>query len=215
MKERSKKTSTYVCMEINRTFLADIETLRTYLYEGMNLREIQERIEKLDDSLNMKDRLRLLLQRITENTQSHYEAKRILEMWIREYHSILLREVVVIPSKTECEQGHYMPRYHCRAIESMCRVVEIVEKNKTIFEAVRATLIQNLKGDHKILRICWTLNEIVNNPDKTKEDPRNCFDVGDILIALDVPRNFTLVSGDKHFFLICEVLKVPFHYIDP
>lgn len=215
LRERSKITSTYVCMELNRTFLADIETLRTYLYEGMNFEEIHERIENLDDSLNMKDRLRLLFQRITENTQSHYEAKRILERWIREYHANLLRGVVVIPSKTACEQGHYMPGYACRGGKSLCRVVVIIEKDKPLFEAVRATLVQQVKGDRQMLRMCWTLNEIINSPNKAKEDPRNCFDVGDVLIALDVSGNSTLVSGDKHFFLICDVLGVPFHYIDP
>lgn len=215
LKQRNKITSTYVCMELNRTFLADAETLETMLLEGTNLQEIWERIKKLDYEKNVKDRLELLFQKITEGVQSLYEARSILKRLIRHYHSILLREVTIIPSETGCEQGLYKPGYDCRGINSICKVINVVKKNRALFEAVRTALVENLQRDRKVLRICWTLNEVANNPSKTKEDPRNCYDIGDILIALDVPENFTLVSEDKHFFLICEILKVPFHHMDP
>jgi hypothetical protein len=219
LKEKNKKISTYVYMELNRTVLADAKTLKTYLCDCINLGEIWKRIEALDNSTNMKHRLELIFQKITEDASNLYEAKRILKMWLRHYPSITLKEIIVIPSKTHCEQGQYMPNYDCRGIKSLCRVTENVEKNKAILEALRIELVQDVKSssdeDRGKLDICWSLNEIINNPEKTKENPRNCFNIGDILIALDVPDNFTLISSDKDFFLICEVLRIPFHYIDP
>jgi hypothetical protein len=215
LEKRNKKTSTYVCMELNRTFLADAETLRTYLYEETSLCKVEERIAELDDSLNVKDRLKLLLRKITEEPANLQRAKTILETLIQNYHFILLRDVAVVPSKTECEQGQYMPGYNCRGVRSMCRVGNIVEKNIALFEAVRRNIVENLRGNQRVFRICLVLDEIIKNPEKAREDPRNCFDIGDILIALDVPDDFTLVSADRHFFLICKTLKVPFHFLDP
>lgn len=184
LKEKNKLISTYVCMELNRTVLADAETLKTYLYDCMNLNEIRERIRALSNSTRMKHRL----------------------------------ELNVIPSKTDCEKGQYMADYSCRGIKSSCRVTENVEKNKDLLRTLKIELVQDVQDvnrDRGKLDICWSLDEIIRNPEKTKENPRNCFNVGDILIALDVPDNFTLVSGDKDFFLICEVLKISFYYIDP
>ncbi len=218
LNEKNKKISTYVCMELNRTVLADAKTMRTYLCDCINLGEIWKRIEALDNSTNMKHRLKLIFQKITEDASNLFEAERILKMWLRHYPSIILRGITVVPSKTNCEQGQYMPNYNCRGTKSLCRVTENVERNKALLEALRVKLVQNVKSssdeDRRKLDICWSLNEIINNPEKTKENPSNCFNVGDILIALDVPDNFTLVSSDKDFFLICEVLKIPFHHID-
>ncbi len=215
LKQRNRVTSTYVCMELNRTFLADAEMLETMLHEGTNLQDVWGRIRSLDHKENVKDRLELLFLKTTRGVHSLYEAKSILKRLIKHYQSILLREVTVIPSETRCEQGLYMPGYDCRGINSTCKVVDVVKKNKVLIDAVRIALVENLQRDRRVLNICWVLNDIVENPSKTKEDPRNCYDIGDILIALDVPEGFTLVSEDKHFFLICEVLNIPFHHIEP
>jgi len=215
LKEKNKLISTYVCMELNRTVLADAETLKTYLCDCMNLEEIWERIEALGNSTRMKHRLGLIFHRITEDVSDLYEARRIMEMWLRHYPSIILKEINVIPSKTDCEQGQYMPDYGCRGIKSLCRVPENVEKNKGLLKILQIELVQDVNKDRGKLDICWSLDEIINNPERTKENPRNCFNVGDILIALDVPDNFTLISSDKDFFLICEVLRISFYYIDP
>lgn len=213
LEQKNKVTSTYVCMELNRTFLADAETLEVLFCEVTDLKVIWEKIRKYSE-LNVRDRLELLFHKITEDTQSLYEAKSILKRLIKHYHSILLRGVTIIPSRTECEKGLYIRGYICRGTKSTCKVTDVVEENKPLFESIRTKLVENLQKDRKTLRICWTLNEITGNPSKTREDPRNCFDIGDILIALDVPESFTLVSEDKGFFLICEVLNVPFYHID-
>jgi hypothetical protein len=89
------------------------------------------------------------------------------------------------------------------------------QKKRALIEAVRIALVENLQRDRRILNICWVLNDIVEDPVKIKKDPRNCYDTGDILIALDVPESFTLVSEDRHFFLISEVLNISFHHIKP
>ncbi|KYK38600.1 MAG: hypothetical protein AYK18_16910 [Theionarchaea archaeon DG-70] len=57
--------------------------------------------------------------------------------------------------------------------------------------------------------------EVIEAPDKIKQNPNKCFCLGDILIALDVPEGFDLVSEDKHFFPICDVLNISFCQIDP
>lgn len=181
----------------------------------MNLEEIRERIEALGNSTRIKHRLGMMFQKITEDVSDLYEARNIMEMWFQHYPSIILRGINVIPSKTGCEQGQYMPDYSCRGIKSLCRVTENVEKNKSLLKTLQTKLVQNVNRDRGKLDICWSLDEIIKNPEKTKENPRNCFNVGDILIALDVPDNFTLISSDKGFFLICEVLGISFHYIDP
>lgn len=215
LKEKNKITSTYVCMELNRTVLADAETLKNFLRDCMNLKEIWERIEALDDSTREKHRLRLIFQKITEDASDIYEAKVVIQMWLQHYPSSILKETDVIPSKTDCEQGQYMSDYSCRGIKSLCRVTEIVEKNKGLLETLRIEMVQDVNKDRRKLETCGSLNEIINNPVRTKENPSNCFNVGDILIALDVPDNFTLISNDNDFFLICEVLGIPFYYIDP
>ena len=215
LEKKNKIISTYVRMELNRTVLADANTLKTYLHECMNLEEIRKRIDAMDDSARVKHRLGLIFHRITEDASDIYEAKEVMRMWLQHYPSIILKETHIISSKTDCEQGQYMPDYSCRGIKSLCRVTEIVEKNKSLLKTLQIELVQSVKKDRRKLDICWSLNDVINNPKKIKESPGNCFNVGDILIALDVPDNFTLVSSDEDFFLICKILGVSFYHIDP
>lgn len=128
LKQRNKVTSTYVCMELNRTFLADAEMLETMLHEGTDLQDVWGRIGSLDHEKNIKNRLELLFKKTTEGVHSLYEAKSILKRLIKHYRSILLREMTVIPSETRCEQGLYMPGYGCRGINSKCKVVDVVKR---------------------------------------------------------------------------------------
>lgn len=201
-------------MELNRTVLADAKTLRTYICDCANLEEIWERIEALSNSTRIKCRLGLIFQKMIEEASDLDEVRDTLEMWLEHYPSIILKEISVIPGKTDCEQGQYMPDYSCRGIKSTCKVIENIGKNRDSLKALQIRLVEDVSKDRRKLDICWSLNEIINDPKKTKENPRNCFNVGDILIALDVPDDFTLVSSDRGFFLICEVLGISFYYID-
>lgn len=201
-------------MELNRTYLKDAYTLDTILKESRNLENVGERIEEIPYNPS-KERLEFLFERITQDNFTLREAKIRLKRIIKWYHTILLKGIAVIPSKTQCEQLLPKNEFQCRRTLSTCRTSKIIEENKISFELIRKKLLKSIRKDLKTLRICRALYEVIRNPDKVKEDPRNCFDVGDVLIALDVPEGFTLISEDKHFVSICEVLNIRFWRVAP
>jgi len=209
LKQKNVITSTYVNMELNRTYFKDSHILYTMLQEHGSLEKVRERIEKIHFRRE-KERLGFIYERITADSFNLHEAKIRLERLIKWYHTILLRGVNVILSKTECEQCLPRRNFKCRGSKSMCRVNEVVEENKVSFEAIRRKFLENLQKDITRLRICRVIAEIVEVPDRIKQNPDKCFCLGDILIALDVPEGFDLVSEDKHFLFICDVLNIPF-----
>jgi hypothetical protein len=208
LRKKNTITSTYVNMELNRTYLKDAYTLDTIFRENNSMEMIKERIEQISHN-SVRERLEFLFERISQDDFTLREAKIRLERIIKWYHTILLKGIAVIPSRTRCEQ--LLPeKFQCRKTLSTCRVNEIVEENKRYFEEIRKELLKSVQKDSKMLRICRNLYEIIKNPYKAKEDPRNCFDIGDILIALDVPEGVTFISEDNHFVPICEILNVSF-----
>jgi hypothetical protein len=101
------------------------------------------------------------------------EAKTRLERLIKWYHTKLLRGVYVILSGTECEQCLPKRNFSCRGSHSMCRANEIVEKNRVSFEAIQKKLLENLQKDIDKLKICSAIAEVVEVPDKIKQNPDN------------------------------------------
>lgn len=212
--QKNMITSTYVNMELNRTYYKDSYTLYTMLQEHTSLDEVKERIKEMHFQRE-KERLELIFERITADNFELHEAKIRLKRLIKWYHTILLKGVNVIQSRTRCEQCLPTGNFKCRGSSSMCRVVEIVEENKVSFEAIRRKFLENLQKDIARLRICGVIAEVIEIPDKIKQNPDKCFCLGDILIALDVPEGFDLVSEDKHFLFICDVLNTSFCQINP
>lgn len=82
-----------------------------------------------------------------------------------------------------------------------------MRENKSFFILICEELHED---SQKINNICRIVTEVAEVPSRIKQDPRKCFILGDILIALDVPEDFILVSEDNHFYIICDVLNIPF-----
>lgn len=214
LNQKNMITSTYVNMELNKTYYKDSYTLYIMLQEHRSLEEVKERIKEMQFRRE-KERLEVIFERITADNFELHEAKIRLKKLIKWYHTKLLRGVNVILSKTRCEQCLPIRNFKCRGSNSTCRVNEIVEENKVSFEAIQGKFFENLQKDITKLKICGVIAEVIKIPDKIKQNPGNCFCLGDILIALDVPEGFDLVSEDKHFFFICDVLNTSFCQIDP
>lgn len=163
-----------------------------------------------------RKRLKLILERVTADSFILREAKIRLKRIMKYYHTLLLRGISVIPSKTRCEQCLSTNEFKCRGSSSICRVDEVVEENKSSFAVICGKFLEGLqKNDdlqkkQTIMKVCEVIAEVTEVPRRTKQDPSKCFKLGDILIALDVPGDFILVSEDRHFFVICDVLHIPF-----
>lgn len=216
LEQKNKITSTYVNMELNRTYYKDCYTLQTMLEEQKDLGEVERRINEMPPFRERK-RLRLILSRITTDSFILHEAKIRLKRIIKYYHTLLLRGISIIPSKTRCEQCLSLNEFKCRGTLSVCKADDIVEKNKLSFTMIHGKLLESLqKNDYSkkkqdtIMKMCGVIAEVIKVPSKIKQNPSNCFKLGDILIALDVPKDSVLVSEDSHFFIVCGVLNVPF-----
>ena len=213
---KNKITSTYVNMELNRTYYKDSHTLYTMLEEQKDLDRVRIRINEMPP-YRERERLRLILERITADSFVLGEAKIRLKRIIKYYHTSLLREISIIPSKTRCEQCLSTNEFKCRGSYSVCRADDIVEENKSSFVMICRKFLEDLqendylqKKQNTIMEMCKVIAEVTEVPSKIKQDPRKCLKLGDILIALDVPDDFILVSEDSHFFVICDVLNVLF-----
>jgi len=103
LNQKNVITSTYVNMELNRTYYKDSYTLHTMLQEHRSLEEVKERIKEMHFRRE-KERLELIFERITADNFELHEAKIRLKRLIKWYHTKLLKGVNVILSRTRCEQ---------------------------------------------------------------------------------------------------------------
>jgi len=213
--QKNKITSTYVNIELNKTYYKDSYTLYTMLEEQRDLDEVRKRINEMPFHRE-RERLKLILERITADSFVLREVRISLKRIMKYYHTLLLRGINIIPSKTRCEQCLSTNEFKCRGSYSICRVDEVVEENKPFFVVISGKFLEDLQRiddlqkKQTVMKICGVITEVTEAPIRIKQDPSKCFKLGDILIALDVPTDFILVSEDSHFFIICDVLHTPF-----
>ena len=88
LNQKNMVTSTYVNMELNRTYYKDSYTLYTMLQEHTSLDEVKERIKEMHFQRE-KERLELIFERITDDNFELHEAKIRLKRLIKvSYHTL-------------------------------------------------------------------------------------------------------------------------------
>lgn len=211
-----KHTSTYVKMELNRTFLLDAVFLHDLLMEERNLNNVYRRLTEFPVTPRRRIRCLELLSRISGKLRFDVNiAIARLENLLTEFDVIFLDDISVIVSGTECPLSYAVKSVEsayevassmtCRRDAPPCRIVDYLLENKQQLK----NLHTNVAQDKEFAGICSLLTRWFEEPLVAKG--RNCMILGDIIICLDSPKKCSIVSTNvKHFELICKSLGKDF-----
>lgn len=215
--ENKRKSSTkYVCMEINRTFLKDAIFLHSLLVEEMNLSVVFKRVQAYPKMTARRIKRCLdILSKITDEGQLRVEDSiaRLANL-ITGLRIVLLSGISIVTSGTDCpladkEVVHIPPIYtietRCTRDSPECKIVNYMEENRTSITEILNSPVSNESFE----KLRDFLSKLIGNEKIAKG--RNCQKLGDIIICLDSPSDFTIYSTNvKDFAIVCESLGKSF-----
>ena len=213
---KDKHTSTYVKMELNRTFLLDAVLLHDLLMEERNLKNVYIRLTKFPVTPRRRTRCLELLSRISGKLRFDVNiAVARLENLLIEFDVTFLDDISVIVSGTECPLAYAVESIEsayevassmtCRRDSPPCRIVEYLLENKQQLKNLHTNVVQDKEfaGIRKLLAR-WFGDPLVAKG-------KNCMILGDIVICLDSPEKCSVASTNvKHFGPICKSLRKDF-----
>jgi len=126
-----------------------------------------------------------------------------------------------LTNATECSIAHQLPtkiivagkseyvyKYTCRREEARCRLPQFLQKHSEKLLAIEQML--KSKGvNAELQKSLSALERIRKHPQgfSTAKGSKNCWRLGDIIIALEVPEGYTLLTTNaRHFVPLCEAL---------
>lgn len=216
LKSKTKATSSYVQMEMNRTALKDAVFLYTVMVEEGNLPAVFTRLQSYPQTERAVRRCVELLGRITQQRQLRLadSMARLENLIIALGQSMYLRDVDVMASGTNCPlsdsqieyvSGTYRINTSCTKKAPACDVSAYMN-NRT--EDLKKVLAEVSTVSH-LENLTTLLKNVIVNPQEAKG--RNCATLGDLIICMDSPDDYVISSSNtKDFAPICKSLGKPF-----
>jgi hypothetical protein len=104
------------------------------------------------------------------------------------------------------ENDRDLDRVRCRREEARCSLSELLEAHKEHLRAILDAFenVPSTKRDNRAMGVLQRL--LASNDFETAKGQRNCWPLGDTIIALEVPENVPVYTLDHHFDVICEAL---------
>lgn len=219
LKEKIKKienldkyTTTFAIMEINCSLLKDAIFLYSLLIEERDLTIVFERLQQYPLTPRRRKRCLAILEKLTNKRQLRLaDAITRLESLITGLHSLLLRDIKLIESKTKCPLAHirieeldqiYEISFSCKRESAKCNLEYFLKENKDNLGKILALNALN----SKLLELVSKISE-----DSRIAKGRNCSKLGDIIICLEAPSNYTIYSTNVNDFEpICKALEKKF-----
>jgi len=215
LENKQKFSTKYVCMEINRTFLKDAIFLHSLLVEEMDLSVVFKRLQNYPMTQRKIKRCLAVLSKITDKGQLRVEdsISRLANL-ITGLRVALFGNISFIRSGTDCPLAYeeivfippiYIIETRCTRDLPECRIVEYLEENKKNMRKI----FNSLASDETYRKLHDFLSKLIKNKKIAKG--RNCQKLGDIIICLDSPADYTIYSTNiKDFAIICKSLGKPF-----
>jgi hypothetical protein len=99
-----------------------------------------------------------------------------------------------------------LDRIRCRRGEARCSLSELLEAHKEHLRAILDAFenAASIKQDNRAMGVLQRL--LASNDFEKAKGQRNCWPLGDTIIALEVPENVPVYTLDHHFDVICEAL---------
>jgi len=229
-------TSSYILMEFNRRMISDAVWLHGLIKEIDTLAQLLRRISQEGFGRQKQNTVQILAMLFEEHsTEMHLvdtpafwrRLLRSLETFIdRKLHEQFLAGIdLTLPSLanlTECSIAYQLPTkrqtqdgrseyvYHvtCRREEARCRLPQLLQEHSN--ELLTLEQISGKSGVNAELRKSLsTLSQIRKHKQgwNAAKGRKNCWRLSDIIIALEVPKQYTLLTTNaRHFVPLCEAL---------
>lgn len=115
-----------------------------------------------------------------------------------------------LPTKRQAKEGkaEYVYRYTCRRKKARCRLPQLLQEHSD--ELLVLEQILEERGANSGLRKAFSaLSQIRKHTEgwNAARGSRNCWRLGDVIITLEVPEGYTLLTTNaRHFAPLCEAL---------
>jgi len=229
-------TSSYVLMEFNRRILSDAVWLHSLMKDIRRLAELLRRIAQ-DGFGRQKYNTILIFSKLLGEHSDGTLVMDTPEIWRKlvkgledfidwQLHRQFLMGIdLTFPSlmnTTECSIAHQFPtkrqtkegkaeyvyRYTCRREEVHCRLPQLLQEHAD--ELLTLERILDGQGANAELRKAFSaLSQIRKHTEgwNAAKGSRNCWRLGDVIITLEIPEGYTLLTTNaRHFLPLCEVL---------
>jgi hypothetical protein len=216
LKDKTKATSSYVQMEINRTVLKDAIYLHSMMVEEANLPAVFTRLQSYPATDRRIRRCLQMLGAITQQRQLQLanSMARLENLIIFFARSMYAWDVDIVPSGTKCplsdpqiqhDSGTYTINMSCTRRAPVCDVSTFMKNRTSDLERILA----GTKGVSGLGDLVTLIEKVITNPEEAKG--RNCMTLGDLIICLDSPSDYVICSTNtEHFQPICKSLAKQF-----
>jgi hypothetical protein len=216
LRGKTKATSSYVQMEINRTVLKDAIFLHSLMQEEGNLPAVFIRLQSYPQTDRRVRRCVELLGRISQQRQLRLadSIAKLENLIVALGQSMYLRDVKVIASGTNCPlscaqigyvSGTYGINTSCTRGAPECNVSTYMKSKTSDLKRV----LDEIMTVSDLSDLSDLLKEVLVDSQKAKG--RNCMVLGDLIICLDSPSDYVIYSSNtKDFGPICRSLAKPF-----
>ena len=213
-------TSRYVLMEYIRTVVKDFYYIYNVLKEENSVEEAIDRIaDEVRGLLSLKRCLKII-NRIYHSRGNNRQDRRELIKHFERYISVSLprifsKNVDEVLNLIDCDisrmefsqwDASKTPVFHCNRSKAKCRLVDFFKARKVEFNLIWSSLRKFPKKDRQLQESERVLGEIIELEQKILGE-RNCWSLGDVIIAITMPPECLMyTTNKKHFQILTEAL---------
>jgi len=229
--DSQRDTNTYLCDYFSSTYvLKEYKFLikvavdfHTKLINNKNLKNSFFELSKMYKSNKFSDKIFLILSKFINEDDEQISFDEILyklEYFISDWCEQLFFNVIHkenLYNETRCKLSDLKfekipgtnifknESFYCRKKDNICDLEDFINKHIDEIKSISLKLVEN----KKILKKHEKENEILIEilKDYRNGKGKNCSKIGDIIIALESPKKYTIISTDHFFEFLGEILN--------
>ncbi len=228
-------TPDYVLMEFNRRVISDSIWLYDLMKEIRTLAQLLRRISQEGFGRQKQTTISILAKLFEELAEEMHlmdtpafwdktlgKLEELIDWQLHEqFFDGIDLALSSLTNATECSIAHQLPtkliregkseyvyKYTCRREEARCRLPQFLQGHSDELLAVEQ-ILKSKGANAELQKALNALERIHKHPQgwNAAKGGRNCWRLGDIIIALEMPKGYTLLTTNaRHFVPLCEAL---------
>jgi predicted nucleic acid-binding protein len=221
LKEKYVITSRYVLMEYIRTVVKDFYYIYNVLKEESSVEAAIDRIADEARGLLSLKRCLKIINRMYQSQGNDRPDRRELIKHFERYISVSLprifqKDIDEILNLIDCDisrvefsewNASKAPVFHCNRAKAGCRLLDFFKARKIEFNLIFSSLNKLPQKDQQLQECERALGEVFESEEKILGE-RNCWSLGDVIIAITMPPECLMyTTNKKHFQVFTEALR--------
>jgi len=221
-------SSTYLLMEYRRTVVADFIAVHNLvkLHEKLGSAVAHLSSGRAGFSKRMMERRQKIIGMAMVDCEDADESLtragilRILELYLEGgLERRFMGNIATLTNTTNCDlakypliqrqDGYYQLTTTCNKKRVCCQLPDFLQKNAHSLQRIEQFIKQNAAAEYQ--ELLEKLARVTTNFSQAKGQ-RTCWKLGDIIIALESPKDALIYTTDKHFKTICNALGRKLYY---